>query len=113
MGLSARAEWDTALAALAVPVPLGMYAVRVELAEVITEDELRHDLDANPFHWLLEFNPRLAQTAAGRVTIDLTIPGPDVWTTTLTTMAVLRQSGYDMHALQIVTKDGRDQQSAA
>lgn len=113
MALSSQVEWDTAFATLSEPVPLGVYAVRVELADVITEEELRHDLDANPFHWLLEFKPRLAKSPSGRVTVDLTIAGPDVWTTTLTTMAVLRQSGYGMHALQVVTQEDRDHQSAA
>jgi len=113
MRSSARAACDTAFATLSVPVPLGIYAVRVELADVITVEELRHDLDANPSHWLLEFRPRLAEAASGRVTLDLTIAGPDVWTTLLTTMAVLRQAGYDMHALQVVPQEDHDQQSAA
>ena len=87
--------------------------VRVELGEAVTAEELRHDLDADPFHWLLEFHPRVAQSAAGRVTVALTIPGPDVWTTALTTMAVLRQSGYGLHALHVVTQEAHELQSAA
>ena len=47
----------------------------------------------------------LADGPRGRVTVDLTISGPDVWTTALTTMAVLRQSGYGMHALHVVAQE--------
>ena len=92
---------------------LGVFAVRVELGDAITDDELRHDLEADPFHWLLEFQPRFNHASSGRITVDLTIPGPDVWTTALTTMAVLRQSAYGMHALHVVTQEAHDQQSAA
>lgn len=91
------------------PVPVGLFQVRVELDGTITDEELRHDLDADPFHWLLELQPRLARSSSGRVTLDLTIPGSDLWSTALTTMAVLRQSGYGMHALHVITQEDRDQ----
>jgi len=95
------------------PVPLAVHEVGVELKDTISVEELRHDLDADPFNWLLELKPRIAHATSGRVRLDLTIPGSDVWTTALTTMAVLRQSGYAMHALHIVTREAHDQQSAA
>ena len=96
-----------------LPAPTALYEVHVELGDTISDEELRHDLDADPFHWLLEFRPRVARSAAGRVTVTLSIPGPDLWTTALTTMAALRQSGYDLHALHVVNQDGSDERSAA
>ena len=108
-----RSRWDASASSDSLTLPAGLYAVRVELADVITDEELRADLDADPFHWLLRFSPQLSQAASGRMTIDLTVPGPDVWTTTLTTMAALRQSGYGMHSLQVVTHEAHDQQSVA
>jgi hypothetical protein len=75
--------------------------VRVELSDRISDDEVRGDLAADPAHWLLEFSPAVAATSTGRVSVGLTIPGPDLWTAALTAMAVLRRSGYDLHSLSV------------
>lgn len=104
---------DAAASGLDLEFQLGVFEVRIELGDAITDEEVRHDLEADPFHWLLEFKPRLTHASSGRVVLDLMIPGPDVWTTALTTMAVLQQSSYGMHALHVVTQEARDQQSAA
>lgn len=113
MGQPIPSRWDASVDDRPPPAPTALFDVHVELGDTVSDEELRHDLAADPFHWLHEYRPRVAQSAAGRVTVTLTIPGLDLWTTALTTMAVLRQSGYDLHALHVVSQDGSSARSAA
>jgi hypothetical protein len=38
----------------------------------------------------------------GQVELYLTVPGPDVWTSLLTAMTVIRQSGYQPIAIHVL-----------
>ena len=85
-------------------VPLTAYFVRVEFDDAVTED-FAEDLGANSRHRLLDFLPRVSATAAGRVELRLTVPGPDLWTSVLTAMSVVTQAGYQPVAVQVRTED--------
>lgn len=78
--------------------------VRVVLGELVTDAEIRADLAGDPAHWLLEFDPEITTSRAGRAEIEMTLPGSDLWSATLTTMAVLRRSGYDLHSLHVESR---------
>jgi hypothetical protein len=75
--------------------------VVVELAEWVTDDDLRLDLEQNPQHQLHDHRPDVTRHADGRTELALIVDGSDVWTCTLFAMAVLRQSGYEPRALQV------------
>jgi hypothetical protein len=87
--------------------------VRVELGDLLTDADVRADLASDPAHWLLEFAPEIATTPAGRAKVEMTVPGPDLWTATLTTMAVLRRAGYDLHAIHVQSRTVDEDQPAA
>ena len=89
------------------------FSVRVELADFLGDAEVRAELADDPAHWLHELRPRIRTGPAGRVSIELTVPGSDVWTCTLTVMAVLRHVGYAMHSLHVQGRDDREQRPAA
>ena len=44
----------------------------------------------------------MAIKTKGQLELHLTVPGPDVWTSLLTAMAVIRQSGYTPIAVHIL-----------
>ena len=50
----------------------------------------------------LSSSPRWAINTKGQLELHLTVPGPDVWTSLLTAMAVIRQSGYTPIAVHIL-----------
>ena len=60
------------------------------------------NLAGNTSHRLLEFQPQVTVNTKGQLELHLTVPGPDVWTSLLTAMAVLRQSGYAPIAVQVL-----------
>jgi hypothetical protein len=75
--------------------------VVVELAEWVTDDDLRLDLERNPQHQLHDHQPDVTRHPDGRTELSLVVDGSDVWTCTLFAMALLRQSGYEARALQV------------
>ena len=70
------------------------YEVRAEFDQFVLRGDLVADLAGNSSHRLLEFQPEVTINTKGQVELHLTVPGPDVWTSLLTAMAVIRQSGY-------------------
>jgi hypothetical protein len=70
------------------------YEVRARFDHFVVRDDFVTDLDGNSNHRLLEFQPQLTINTKGQLELHLTVPGPDVWTSLLTAMTVIRQSGY-------------------
>ena len=70
------------------------YEVRARFDHLVVRDDFVTDLDGNSNHRLLEFQPQLTINTKGQLELHLTVPGPDVWTSLLTAMTVIRQSGY-------------------
>lgn len=75
--------------------------VVVELADWVTDDDLRLDLERNPQHQLHDHRPDVTRHPDGRTELSLVVDGFDVWTCTLFAMALLRQSGYQPRALYV------------
>jgi hypothetical protein len=80
--------------------------VRVEFDQRVADEDLLVDLSGNPRHKLFDFLPHISTNQAGRAEIELTIPGADVWTSILTAMTVIRQSGYDPAAVHVTSGRG-------
>ena len=74
--------------------PARGYEVRAKFDQFVICDDFVADFAGNPGHRLLEFQPHVTINTRGQVELHLTVPGPDVWTSLLTAMAVIRQSGY-------------------
>jgi|SRR5215212_6253881 hypothetical protein len=74
--------------------PARGYKVRAEFDQFVIRDDFVADLAGNSDHRLLDFHPRVTINTEGQVELHLTVAGPDVWTSLLTAMAVIRQSGY-------------------
>ena len=78
------------------------YEVRAEFDHLVTRDDFVADFAGNTSHRLLEFQPQMTINTKGRLELHLTVPGPDVWTSLLTAMAVIRQSGYTPIAVHVL-----------
>jgi hypothetical protein len=97
-----QAIWKkTAMTASGDPHPLspGMppackYEVRAKFDQFAIREDFVADLAGNTSHRLLEFQPQVTINTKGQLELHLAVPGPDVWTSLLTAMAVIRQSGY-------------------
>lgn len=76
-----------------IPPALG-YEVRAKFDQFVLRDDFVADLAGNSSHRLLQFQPHVSINTKGQVELQLTVPGPDVWSSLLTAMAVIRQSGY-------------------
>jgi hypothetical protein len=77
----------------AMPPACG-YEVRAKFDQFVIRDDFVADLAGNSGHRLLEFQPQVTINTKGQLELHLTVPGRDVWTSLLTAMAVIRQSGY-------------------
>jgi hypothetical protein len=91
------------------PVSPGMppacrYEVRAEFDHLVIRDDFVTDLAGNSGHRLLDFQPQLTINTQGQLELHLTVPGPDVWTSLLTAMTVIRQSGYAPIAVHVFDK---------
>jgi hypothetical protein len=89
------------------PVSPGMppacgYEVRAEFDHVVIRDDFVADFAGNSGHRLLEFQPQVTINTKGQLELHLTVPGPDVWTSLLTAMSVMRQSGYAPTAVHVL-----------
>ncbi len=72
--------------------PVCGYEVRAEFDHLVISDDFVADMAGNSSHRLLEFQPQVTSNTKGQLNcISLS---PDVWTSLLTAMAVIRQSGY-------------------
>jgi|SRR5215216_4364294 hypothetical protein len=81
--------------------PVCGYEVRAEFDKLVMRDDFIADLAGNTSHRLLEFQPQMTINTKGQLELHLTVPGPDVWTSLLTAMTVIRQSGYAPIAVQV------------
>jgi hypothetical protein len=81
--------------------PACAYEVRAEFDHFVIRDDFVADLAGNSGHRFLEFQPQVATNTNGQLELHLTIPGPDVWTSLLTAMTVIRQSGYAPIAVHV------------
>ena len=77
------------------------YEVRAEFDHLVIRDDFVTDFAGNSGHRLLEFLPQLTINPKGQLELHLTVPGPDVWTSLLTAMTVIRQSGYAPIAVHV------------
>jgi hypothetical protein len=77
----------------AMPPACG-YEVRAKFDQFVIRDDFVADLAGNSGHRFHELQPHLTLNPKGQLELHLTVPGPDVWTSLLTAMAVIRQSGY-------------------
>jgi len=83
---------------------LRTFAVRVVFDDLVSDEDLCLDLDQNSHHQLLEFEPAVTTTSEGHAEVSLSVPGSDVWSSLLTVMAVIHQSGYHPAAVHVVTQ---------
>jgi hypothetical protein len=89
------------------PVSPGMppacgYEVRAEFDHLVIRDDFVADIAGNPGHRLLQFQPQVTINTKGQLELHLTVPGHDVWTSLLTAMTVIRQSGYAPIAVHVL-----------
>jgi hypothetical protein len=89
------------------PVSPGMppacgYEVRAEFDHLVIRDDFVADMAGNPGHRLLQFQPQVTINTKGQLELHLTVPGHDVWTSLLTAMTVIRQSGYAPIAVHVL-----------
>jgi hypothetical protein len=82
--------------------PASGYEVRAEFDQLVIRDDFVADMAGNSSHRLLEFQPQLTVNTKGQLELHLTVPGPDVWTSLLTAMTVIRQSGYAPIAVHVL-----------
>ncbi len=99
---------------LSPAMPLGRaFSVRVEFDQRVADGDFLLDISGNPGHRLFDLLPQVSTNAAGRAEIELTVPGTDVWTSILTAMTVLRQSGYDPVAVHVTSGEPGERELAA
>ena len=82
--------------------PESRYQVRAEFDQLVIRDDFVADLAGNSTHRLLEFQPQVTINTKGQLELHLTVPGPDVWTSLLTAMSLMRQSGYAPIAVHVL-----------
>jgi len=87
------------------------FQVLLEFEDWVTDEDLLTDLDQNPRHQLHHHRPSVTRSSDGRTELTLIVPGPDVWTSTLTAMALVRQAGYAPSAVHVAA--AQDQRQAA
>jgi hypothetical protein len=78
------------------------YEVRAEFDHLVVRDDFVADMAGNPGHRFLEFQPQVTTNTKGHLELHLTVPGPDIWTSLLTAMTVIRQSGYAPIAVHVL-----------
>jgi hypothetical protein len=81
--------------------PARGYQVRAKFDQLVLRDDFVADLTGNSDHHLLDFHPQVTINTKEQVVLRLTVAGPDVWTSLLTAMAVIRQSGYAPIAVHV------------
>ena len=81
--------------------PACEYEVRAEFDHFVIRDDFVADLAGNSGHRFLEFQPQVTTNTKGQLEMHLTVPGPDIWTSLLTAMTVIRQAGYTPIAVHV------------
>ncbi|HLM22615.1 MAG TPA: hypothetical protein VK390_13965 [Propionibacteriaceae bacterium] len=84
--------------------PMHSYQIRVALDECFGPDDLSIDLRTNRQHPLHKHQVHIAVSPHGRAVLVLT--AVDLWTAILTSMALVRQSGYIPVAVQASAMTG-------
>ena len=83
------------------PQAIANFHVLVEFADWVTDDDLVTDLAQSSLHRLHDYQPNVVRSRDGRTQLRFTVDGPDLWTSTLTAMAIVRQSGYEPSAVHV------------
>lgn len=89
------------------------FHVRVELADVVTTEEVRAELARDPAHRLVPFEPRLRVNELGRAEVTMTVSGADVWTVALAVMGVFAHTAVGLKALHVEGAESSDEYMAA
>jgi len=76
------------------------YQICVALDDRFGPNDVSVDVDTDQRHPLLEHEVRVATSSHGRAVLVLTFSAVDLWTAILTSMALVRQSGYVPVAVQ-------------
>lgn len=92
---------------------LHRFAVRIVFDDVVSGEELCVDLEQRSGHQLGVYQPTVSTTSDGLIEVSLSVPGSDVWSSLLTVMAVIHQSGYHPAAVQVATHNEFGQSAAA
>lgn len=83
------------------------YQVCVALDERFGTDDVSVDVRTDQKHPLLKHEVQIATSLHGRAVLVLTFTAVDLWTAILTSMALVRQSGYIPVAVQASAVSGR------
>ena len=78
-----------------------VFRVLVEFAEWVTDEDIVTDLARSSLHRFHDYQPIVACSLDGRTELTLTVDGPDLWTSALTVMALVRQSGFEPCAVHV------------
>jgi hypothetical protein len=82
------------------------YQIRVELDERFEPDDVRLDLRTNKLHPLHDHDLHIAVSHCGGAVLGLSFTAVDLWSAILTTMALVRQSGYVPTAVEAAATTG-------
>jgi hypothetical protein len=82
------------------------YQIRVELDERFEPDDVRLDLRTNKLHPFHDHDLHIAVSNCGEAVLGLNFPAVDLWSAILTTMALVRQSGYVPTAVEAAAATG-------
>jgi hypothetical protein len=77
------------------------FHVLVEFADWVTHDDIVTDLAQSSLHRFHDYQPNVAHSREGRTELRFTVGAPDLWTSALTAMAIVRQSGYEPSAVHV------------
>jgi hypothetical protein len=86
---------------------MGKYQICVALDERFGPNDVSGDVRANQQHPLHKHEVHIATSSHGGAVLVLTFTAVDLWTAILTSMTVVRQSGYIPIAVQASTTSGR------
>ena len=82
------------------------YQICVALDDRFGPNDVSLDVGTDQQHPLLEHEMQIATSPHGRAVLVLTFTAVDLWTAILTSMAVVRQSGYVPIAVQASSTAG-------
>jgi hypothetical protein len=87
--------------------PMGRYQICVALDERFGPNDVSLDVRTDRQHPLHKHEVQIATNPHGRAVLVLTTTAVDLWTAILTSMALVRQSGYLPIAVQASAAAGR------
>jgi hypothetical protein len=90
-----------------LPEPMGRYQTSVALDERFGPNDISVDLGTDQQHPLHTHQVQIATNPHGRAVLVLTFTAVDLWTAILTSMALVRQSGYLPIAVQASPTTGQ------